>query len=803
MTLGNFFFSSSGAAAAYEIEQSLRFNNPTDAHYLNRTPSTDGNRRTFTYSGWHKFVGMPDASNFRRIFGAKSANTDSGWFSFHMREDGDNRLEIQLWNHSVIVDNRLRDFSAWYHLVLAVDTTQATATDRVKVYINGTQATYTNNSGSGISGFSQNLDLAVNDNAAIHNIGNFSNDTGGTNMMPMYAAEIHFVDGTALDQYDFGEFDDNNVWRPIEVSGLTYGTNGCYLNFSNSSNLGEDQAGSNDWTANNFTTSGTGTDVFSDTPTTNYATLNPAIRPYTVTAVETFSEGNLQITNTGSGVTGSGWGTFNVTSGKWYYEATVTAAGGQIWIGWSNDATKAGLGTYTAALRDYGYTYKKDGNKCNNSATGTSYGASYTTNDVIGVALDIDGGTLEFYKNGTSQGTAFTGVTATGGFIPGVCVDPGTTTVVVNFGQRAFAHTLPSGFSALNTSNLPAPDIADPATAFDVVTYEGTGTTNTLTVDFSPNFAWIKRYDDTGDNILVDTLRGSTPPARLITNTTLAELTSSDGVNSFSSTGVVLDGTSSGGDVNQTSRFYWAAQWDGNGTGTTNTAGDIDSTVSANATAGFSIVNFYPTVYDTATTVGHGLGVPPEMIIVKSRGSSANWDVYHSGIGASKKGILNDTGAFSNSGAWGSTAPTSTVFTFNPGGQNNNNHIAYCFTSIEGYSKVGAYEGNGNNGDGPFVYLGFKPKFIIFRNADSSDRQWSIMNNLRIPYNGTYARTRAESNIGESAAADSAAAVDFLSNGFKLRGDSSNTNRSGETHIYLAFAENPFGGEGVSPATAR
>jgi len=123
-----------GAAAPYEIEQSLRFNQ-ADGHYLNRTPSTDGNRRTFTYSGWHKFLRMPVATTNIRIFGARSANSDSGWFSFHMRPDGDNRLEIQLWNHSVIVDNRLRDFSAWYHLVLAVDTTQATATDRVKVYI--------------------------------------------------------------------------------------------------------------------------------------------------------------------------------------------------------------------------------------------------------------------------------------------------------------------------------------------------------------------------------------------------------------------------------------------------------------------------------------------------------------------------------------------------------------------------------------------------------------------------------------------------------------------------------------------
>jgi hypothetical protein len=186
----------------------------------------------------------------------------------------------------------------------------------------------------------------------------------------------------------------------------------------------------------------------------NYCTFNPLIRPYTVTAVETISAGNLQVSNAGSGVTGSAWGTFNITSGKWYYEAVVIAAGGAIWVGVSNSASAASLGTFSAALPSNGYTYKKDGNKCNNSTSGTSYGATYTTSDVIGVALDLDAATIEFFKNGTSQGVAFTSITSTGGFTPGVSVDPGTTTVAINFGQRPFAYTPPSGFVALNTFNL-------------------------------------------------------------------------------------------------------------------------------------------------------------------------------------------------------------------------------------------------------------------------------------------------------------------------------------------------------------
>ena len=813
--INDLFVARNSRSGSYQIEQSLRFNNPTDTHYLNRTPSTDGNRRTFTYSGWHKFVGMPDASNNRRIFGARSANTDSGWFSFHMRPDGDNRLEVQLWNHSVNVDNRIRDFSAWYHLVLAVDTTQATATDRVKVYINGVQATYTNNSGSGISGFSQNLDLAVNDNAAIHNIGNFNNDTGGTNMMPMYAAEIHFVDGTALDQYDFGEFDDNGVWRPINVSGLTYGTNGYYLNFSNSSDLGEDQAGSNDWTANNFTTSGTGTDVMDDTPTKNWATLN-AIDP----SPAPLSEGNLKVTGTNSG-----WShrrsTFAMSSGKWYWEDTISAVNyiragvvkagasfnenvGQNADGWG---FQAGPAASTAQIF--------------NNDSGTNYGTTVSSGETLGFAFDADTGKMwvrnssGFMSSGDPVAGTNPAMTAGAGtyFAAGSGYET-TEQNLFNFGQRAFAYTPPTGFSALNTSNLPAPDIADGSQYFNTILWTGNGgQTRSLTgVGFQSDFTWMKRRDAGQQHMTYDAVRGAGAGKMLVTNATAAE--GSDGagytdsqygyISSFDTDGFsVNDGASSttGGWVNSLNHTYVAWNWlASNTSGSSNTAGSITSTVSANPTAGFSIITYTGNGTGGAT-VGHGLGVAPSMVIFKNR-DGGEWVIYNKVIGATKNVILsaiNKAGTYS--GWFNNTEPTSNVLSLGSDAdvnRLNDDIVAYCFAEVEGYSKFGSYTGNGSASDGPFVWCGLRPAMVIIKNI-TTNSNWIIRDSARSLYNPVQPSLYPNLEDGEI----SNFPMDFLSNGFKIRDDNGVFNTSGDDYIFMAWAENPFGGEGVSPATAR
>ena len=806
----------------YEIEQSLRFNQ-ADGHYLNRTPSTDGNRRTFTYSGWHKFLGMPDATNNRRIFGAKSANTDSGWFSFHMRPDGDNRLEIQLWNHSVIVDSRLRDFSAWYHLVLAVDTTQATATDRVKVYINGTQATYTNNSGSGISGFSQNLDLAVNDNAADHNIGTFESSTVSTSIMPMYAAEIYFVDGTALDQYDFGEEDDNGVWRPINVSGLTYGTNGFYLDFSNSSDLGEDQAGSNDWTANNFTTSGTGTDVMSDTPTNNFATLNP-VDSSTNGVIAAWREGNLEVEHRSS----SGNYSLAVStiafdsddSDGFYFESTATDYVSSSYQSVCLiDAEKtvqefignAPVGGSTGSTFGIGWE-SSSGYLRNFGSTITGWGPTTTTWTTDGDILMVFVKNNKVYlgKNGTWLQSADPSTESN----PAITLSsayklkPGTAgrysaKQSFNFGQRAFSYTPPTGAKTLCTANLAAPTVKDGSENFNTVLYTGDNTNNrTITgVGFQPDFVWVKNRSDTDGwpHILTDAVRGGGPS--LQSNSTGAEVAanSSGYVSAFATDGfVVTEGDTRFANTNGSSATYVSWNWLAGGSGSSNTDGSITSTVSANASAGFSIVSWTASGTNN-DTVGHGLGVVPDFMILKSRDGARDWLAYTQKIDGSLDFLrLNTTAAKADSSA---NVPTSTTFSVYGTDVNTSGEdiIAYCFAEVEGYSKFGSYTGNGSS-DGPFVYCGFRPAWVMIKRTDSAN-DWPIVDSVRDTYNAAYRDLYANDSVAEYSGASRP--YDLLSNGFKLRENVGRANTSGGTYIFAAFSEHPFGGSGVSPATAR
>ena len=257
------------------------------------------------------------------------------------------------------------------------------------------------------------------------------------------------------------------------------------------------------------------------------------------------------------------------------------------------------------------------------------------------------------------------------------------------------------------------------------------GTTQTVTgLEFTPDFVWIK-----GRNSAWHRLQNSVAGANklLYSNSTNAEATNEANgyVSEFTSGGFQLaDPDGNGGGVNTNGDGYVAWCWKAGGAAVANNDGAIASTVSVNKESGFSIVGFQPTAASTAVTVGHGLGVAPNMIIVKSRGSSANWDVFHnspgSSMGSGKKLYLNGTNAEINSAAWGSTDPTASVFTYNPGSQNNNNHIAYCWHSVPGYSKIGTYRTNGNT-NGPYEHTGFKPAWIMFKNQSSNSGPWYIV----------------------------------------------------------------------------
>jgi hypothetical protein len=412
----------------------------------------------------------------------------------------------------------------------------------------------------------------------------------------------------------------------------------------------------------------------------------------------------------------------------------------------------------------------------------------------MGVALDMDAGTLTFYKNNTSQGTAFTGLS--GAFVPAFSGDASGTSLVfvVNFGQRPFAYTAPSGFKALCTQNLPTPTIgattATQASKFFAPTlYTQAAGANTITtgLDMSTygGLIWEKPRNVAVSNFLTDTVRGLTK--YLVSDTTAAEGTSAFYITSVTSTGYTNAANTW---TTGTSMVSW--NWITNGTGSTNTSGSITSTVSANTTSGFSVVTYTGT--GTAATIGHGLGVAPSMLIFKSRSNGAeNWNVYHKSIGTSNNILLNTTGAMFNDTAFiNNTAPTSTVLSVGGAGSTGTNqgsgtYVCYAFAEVAGYSKFGSFVGNGSS-DGVFVYTGFRPAFVLIKQSSGGGGHWSLKDSARSPSNVALANLFPNLSNAETSEYD----YDILSNGFKLRTTSITVNASGETYIYACFAQNPF-----------
>ena len=332
--------------------------------------------------------------------------------------------------------------------------------------------------------------------------------------------------------------------------------------------------------------------------------------------------------------------------------------------------------------------------------------------------------------------------------------------------------------------------IDKPTDHFNTVLYVGNNSTNVITgVGFQPDLVWLKDRVNANSHNLYDSVRGATKA--LISNAENAEITRATGLTSFDSDGFTMG--SYGGHNESSGNVGWS--WKAGGTAVSNTDGALASTVSANQTSGFSIVKVTGTS-NGATTIGHGLGVAPKMIIKKTTSTTTNWPVYHASVGASQVAELNLINAFSGSGQWGSTAPTTTVFT------NYTNigytEIFYCFAEKKGFSKFGSYTGNGS-ADGTFVYTGFKPAFVIFKSSSLGTTNWQLLDNKRNTFNPQNNHLRPNSSGAEFTNYP----VDFLSNGFKFRNTDADNNQSGETYIYMAFAEQPFVTSTGIPTPAR
>jgi hypothetical protein len=782
------------ASGGYQISRSLRFNS-ADSAYLSRTPATATNRRTWTWSGWIKRSSLVKTNEYVLFACRPSAYT-----IFSIRHSGSATPDTILLEDNNGTNLRttqvFRDVSAWYHIVLAVDTTQATSTDRVKLYVNGSQVT----AFSATTYPTQNVDLQINTTNS-HGVGGYS--FSSLESFDGYMTEVNFVDGTQLTPSSFGETNaQTGVWQPKAYSG-SYGTNGFYLNFSDNSNttaatLGKDYSGNgNNWTPNNFSvTAGINNDSMVDTPTPygvdtgvggtvrgNYCTLNPL----SATGTSTASDGNLYGIPSGTSNNGL-YGTIAVNSGKWYWEDSPTLGGSYPMIG----IARVDAGVVPSWQNAYGYAYYPSGNKYNNGSS--AYGASYTTGDVIGVALDMDAGTVTFYKNGTSQGVAFSSLT--GYITPYISTDNSSVIHWMNFGQRPFAYTAPSGFKALCTQNLPTPTIgATTATQagkfFNPVLFDSTaGGAGTATgVGFQPDFTWAKCRSKVEEHVLSTVLQGNS--AYLATNSTNAQA---------SATNIWVansDGYTAAAGSYQLSATYVAWNWKANGSGSTNTSGSITSTVSANTTSGFSVVTYTGT--GNNATVGHGIGIAPSMVIVKSRSNALAWVVGHASVGFDKYLLLNATDAVATaSTVWNSTNPTSTVFSIGTAGGTNTSgatYVAYCFSEVAGYSKFSSYTGNGS-GDGPFIYCGFRPAYVMIKcsSTGGTSSNWIVQDTTRDTYNSM--PDILIPNLSNAELTDATAStgylIDCLSNGFKIRTNNSNWNANGSTYIFMAFATSPF-----------
>ncbi len=665
-----------------------------------------------------------------------------------------------------------RDPSAWYHIVVAIDTPQANSSDRVKIYVNGVlQST------AGSSYPSQNFDYGINTSGYTQYVGGAMRS--GLRYGNGYFTEINFINGQALTPSSFGETDTiTGVWKPKKYAG-TYGTNGFYLNFADNSGttsttLGKDSSGNgNNWTPNNFSvTAGAGNDSMIDTPTPyadggngrgNYCVLNPLTvsNPVTPSDAGTLSNGNLTLVTHAS--TGSGAaGTFAVnipTGQKWYWEVTptsgVTAASQAAQIGIANGGSEGFPPTIS-------YNYW------------SSDTITYTNGDVIGVAFDGTASQISFYKNGTLAKGPFS-ASNSNPLYP-IARDNIATSITYefNFGQRPFAYTPPSGFVALNTQNLPEPSIKKPSSYMDVKLYSGTNASQSITgLGFSPDLIWFKNRTGTAFHGLFDSVRGRA--AGLSSNVTDAESTSSAGNDlvSFDANGFTLGPVQNWNSTNGSGNSIVAWCW------------------KESATPGFDIVTY--TGNGTAgRTISHNLGVAPSLIIAKGRTNADNWPVGHASRGWDRHLLLNGTAAEAvTSSSWNNTAPTSSVFTVGSDARINQNtitYVAYLWSEVAGFSKFGSYTGNGSS-DGPFLHCGFRPALVMIKSS-SSGYDWFMFDNRRDPENVVDLALFPNSSSAESGG--STYMFDFTSNGIKIRNSQLNLNGSGNTYIFAAFAEAPF-----------
>ena len=835
----------------HQIANSVRMSDSGNST-LKFTAGTPTSGKTFTYSWWWKRYNIDSTSTqSSNVFCAGTGgatyvfwpftNSSTPQFNgnFSGGNFGDNRLTT---------DMLFRDPASWYHCVLRFDSTQSSSSNRVRMYVNGVEPTYADASVQ--SAIAQDGTYSfMNASGVVQSWGGISGVGTGSEGVDVQFSEIVMCDGQSYAPTEFGETK-NGVWIPKDPSGLTFGNNGYYLKFTNSSDLGEDFSGNNnDFTVANISSH----DQMTDTPTNNFCNLNAVYRGDQTTAAKygVLSKGNLQIEYSGS-TDGQRPGTIKVpASGKWYFEYAITGGGGS-----SSYSPGAGIidpATYTMNGGNYNDTgsiqYLNSNNEVrkDGSVTGTYGGTRGSNGDVMGIAADMDNGAFYVSKNGTwyaisggSTGDPTSGASKTGagatwtpaseymnGMVPLAAPNGGSQPIqIFNFGQEGtfagtetaggnsdgngygnFFSSVPSGYLAICTQNLNVADGIDPAQTDDNFpmklhnTWRYTGDGSERTIDTS---ALGNGFDVQFDLLLPRSDTYSQDPYWLNTSKGLFGTSSNNYYVKSNSTGIQAQlpqynfKSQSGADYVLTNGTWFNSAatpvlnfgWRANGGTTSAGSGDLTSQHQVDPSGGFSIVTAVGDGSGSGSkTVSHGLSKAPTCIIAKNLDSTFNWDTYWSkGLTASTYGLRLNTGDAQLSGRWGTV--NSSIFTceYNFTWVGTDNFIYYCFTDIEGYIKTGVYVGNADT-DGTFVYTGFKPAWLMVRYVESGE-SWVVSNNLRSPINPVERNIRMNSSNAESDS--STFTIDYLSNGFKVRTTWEGYNGNGYNIVYLAFAENPF-----------
>ena len=832
------------AAGGYQPAGALMFDGSAD--YLHRSPgSTTGNKK-FTFSCWLKRAKLSTSST---IFSAWTNDTNRS--AIHIEDNGflDLLSDVGGSRHSDLhTTSTYLDPTSWFNLILVYDSTVSTPSgSSIFFMINGTKV---------VEGGYGELDAHVypSQNQVTQWL------TSGTQMAigmnnyddtPIlfysgYMADAILLDGTAsTNGSEFGEADeDTGIWVPKDPSDLTFGTNGFWLDFAlaqgSGNGPGNDVSGNdNDFTNVSFTAAQTTTDSPTNTSSDdrgNYATFNP-LAP---TSDITFSLGNTKVVNASTNAHRLAPSTLGVSGGKWYWEYTVDAIGtAEMMLGVS-PAEGHSLTSYVGNPAD-GFAYVGGGTKYN-SASSASYGATFTTGDIIGVALDLDNGNIFFSKDGAWQNSATTGeiaagtdtnaayttLSATNTYLPSWSSYGGSGSATINTGQTAFSYTPPTGFKKVNTSHFA--EVSKPADFYNTVLWTGDGVAigsggQTITgVGFQPDFIYVKQRNSGNYGALYDSCRGVTK--LIYPDLANAQGTLAEGVATINSDGFIV-GNNSQNNTDSATYIAFCLKAGGAPTadnsvsvanGATMTSGSVFKNGAAHSFTPHDDATIFPTRMTIASHGGfsiikyegdgdlgkipHGLDRAPTCLIVKNLDTSNNWLVQIPGDPTDYMDFDRDFVRADNSEMWNDTAPTADLITVGKSSAasaatngDGNDLIAYVFANTPGLISTGTYTGNGN-ASGPFITTNFRPAWLLLKRLDgnnsaSVNENWVIHDSVRNPYNPSTTVTISDSNVAERTT-DSGGSltlnVDLLATGFKIKTTSTVVNTSGSPYMYLALA---------------